>query len=67
MIMKNDAFMPLCIMLPKMSAYGKDVDRTKYMSFMIKDNKLPEKHNKIWDDSESVYHEKFSQIVGSNF
>ena len=45
----------------------KDVDRTKYMSFMIKDNKLPEKHNKIWDDSESVYHEKFSQIVGSNF
>ena len=24
---------PLCIFLPKMSAYGKDFDETKYMSF----------------------------------
>ena len=26
-------FRPLCVMLPKMSAYGRNVDETKYMSF----------------------------------
>ena len=29
---------PLCIFLPKMSAYRKDSDETKYMSFLIKDD-----------------------------
>ena len=28
---------PLCIFLPKMSAYGRDFDKTKCMSFLIKD------------------------------
>ena len=31
---------PLCIFLPKMSAYRKDCDETKYVSFLIKDDKL---------------------------
>ena len=34
----NDAkkIKPLCIFLAKMSAYGKDFDETKYISFLIK-------------------------------
>ena len=27
---------PLCVMLPKMSAYRRDFDETKYMYFLIK-------------------------------
>ena len=36
---------PLCIFLPKMSAYRRDFDKTKSMSFLIKDGKLLEKYN----------------------
>ena len=32
-----------------MSAYRTDFEETKYMSFLIKDNKLLEKYNEIWD------------------
>ena len=39
---------PLCIFLPKMSAYRKDFDETKYMSFLIKDDELLEKYNETW-------------------
>ena len=39
--------MLLCIMVPKMSAYRRDFDETKYMSFLIKDNELFEKYNEI--------------------
>ena len=39
--------MPLCIMLQKMSPYGRDFERIKYMSFLIKDNELQEKYNDI--------------------
>ena len=39
---------PLCIFLPKMNAYRKDFDETKYMSFLIKDDELLKKYNKIW-------------------
>ena len=38
---------PLCIALPKMSAYGIDFDKTKYTSFLIKNDELLEKYNKI--------------------
>ena len=38
---------PLCTFLQKMSAYRKDFDETKYMSFLIKDYKLLEKYNEI--------------------
>ena len=60
---------PLCIFLPKMSAYRKNFNETKYMSFSIKDDKLLEKYNEIWEkvkniirkefDSEAVYNEKY--------
>ena len=32
-----------------MSAYRRDIDETKYMSFLIKDNELLEKYNEIWE------------------
>ena len=32
----------------KTSAYRKDFDQTKYMSFLIKDDKLSERYNEIW-------------------
>ena len=38
---------PLHIFLPKMSAYRKGFDKTKCMSFLIKDEKLLEKYNEI--------------------
>ena len=38
---------PLYIFLPKISAYRKDFSETKYVSFLIKDNKLLGKYNEI--------------------
>ena len=52
-----------------MSAYRRDFDKTKCMSFLIKDEKLLEKYNEIWKkfsniikkelDSKAVYNEKY--------
>ena len=52
-----------------MSAFRKDFDETKYMSFLIKDDELIEKYNEIWEkvtniikkefDSEPVYNENY--------
>ena len=39
---------PLCVFLPKMTAYRKDFDQAKFMSFLIKDDELLEKYNEIW-------------------
>ena len=55
--------------LPKMIAFRKDFDKTKYVSFLIKDDELLEKYNEIWDkvshtvgkvyDSNPVYNKKY--------
>ena len=54
---------PLCKLLPKMSAYRRDFDETKYMPLLIKDDKLIENSvsNSINEgfDSEPVYNEKY--------
>ena len=52
-----------------MSAYRRDLEETKYMSFLVKDNQLIEKYNEIWEkvstsikkefDSEPVENEKY--------
>ena len=52
-----------------MSAYRRDFDKTKFLSFLIKDEKFLEKYNKIWKkvsniilkefDSKPVCNEKF--------
>ena len=59
----------LCIFLPKMSAYRKVLDETKYMSFIIKNDESLKRDHKIWQkvkniidkafDSDSVYNEKY--------
>ena len=55
--------------LPKMIAFRKDFDKTKYVSFLIKDDELSEKYNEIWDkvshtvgkeyDNNPVYNKKY--------
>ena len=52
-----------------MSAYRKDFDETKYTSFLIKNDELLKKYNKVWKkvksslkkqyDNEPVYNEKY--------
>ena len=42
-----------------MSAYTRDFDKTKCMSFLIKNKKLLEKYNEIW--------KKVSNIIERNF
>ena len=59
----------LCKLRPKMSAYRRDFDETKYMSSLIKDDELLEKYNEIWKkvsnsikkvfDSELAYNENY--------
>ena len=46
---------PLCIFSPKMTAYRKDFDETKYLAFLIKDHELLEKYNKIWDNVKNSF------------
>ena len=38
----------LCLILPKMSRYVKSFDETKYVYFLIKDDELVKRWNKIW-------------------
>ena len=52
-----------------MSAYRREFDETKYMSFLMNDEELFEKYNKTWEkvknslkkdfDSEPVYNKKY--------
>ena len=60
-----------------MSAYRKDFDETKYVSSLIKDDKLLEKYNKIQKkvkiviekefDSEPVYNEKYLKAKTNSY
>ena len=64
---------PLFIILPRMNAYKRDFDETKFMFFLIKNDELLEKYNEIWDkvskvikkgfDSNPVYNDKYSLIL----
>ena len=47
--------MPLCIFLPKMSAYRRDFYETKHMSFLIKNNESLENYNEI-DQRNTNFH-----------
>ena len=60
-----------------MSAYRKDFDETKYVSSLIKDDKLLEKYNRIQKkvkiviekefDSEPVYNEKYLKAKANSY
>ena len=69
---------PLCIILPQMSGYIKYVENGgKNMSFLIKDDEVWEKYNKIWDviknklgikfHSEPVYEYKYLKVKVKEF
>ena len=45
--------------LSKMSAYRKDFDDTKCMSFLIKDDELLEKYNEIWKKVKNIIKKEF--------
>ena len=44
---RDDKIRILSILIPKMSAYRRDFDETKHMSFLIKDDELLEQYNDI--------------------
>ena len=47
---KNEIVKPLCIILPQMSGYIKNFENvSKSMSFLIKDDEVWDKYDKIWD------------------
>ena len=45
-----------------MSAYRKDFDETKYMSFLIKDDELFEKYNAIWKEVKNNIKKEFDSV-----
>ena len=56
--------MPLCIFLPKMSAYRKDFDETKYVSFLIIDDKLLEKYSELQEKVKNSLKKEFDNERG---
>ena len=50
---------PLCILLPKISAYRRNFDEFKCVSFLTKDEKLLEKYNEIWKKVSSITKKEF--------
>ena len=43
-----------------MSAYRKDFDEPKYVSFFIKDEELLKKYNKIWKKVSNTINKEFN-------
>ena len=76
--LKGEIIKPLCIILPQMSGYIKYFENgSKNMSFLIKDDKVWDKYNKIWDvikkklnikfPSEPVYEYKYLKAKVKEF
>ena len=42
-----------------MRSYRIDFDETKYVSFLIKDNELSKKYNKIWGKVKNIMKKEF--------
>ena len=42
-----------------MSAYRREFEDTKYMSFLITDNELLEKYNEIWEKGRNIIKKEF--------
>ena len=42
-----------------MDAYRRDSDKTKYISFLIKDDELLEKYNEIWEKVKNSLKKEF--------
>ena len=58
--LKGEIFKPLCIILPQMSGYIKYFENgSKNMSFLIKDDEVWDKYDKIWDVIKNKLNIKF--------
>ena len=58
--LKDEIVKPLCIVLPQMDGYKKYFENgSKNMSFLIKDDKVWDKYNKIWDVIKNKLNIKF--------
>ena len=65
----SEKIKPSRIFLPKMTAYRRDFDETKCISFLIKEDELLEKYDEIWEkvknslkkefDSKPIHNEKY--------
>ena len=54
---------PLCIILPKVNAYTKYFENGgKNMSFVIKDDDVLDKYNRIWDEIKETLNIKFHSM-----
>ena len=49
-----------------MSSYRTDFHKTKYMSFLIKDEELLKKHNEIWERVKNSFKKEFDSKPVSN-
>ena len=52
----------LCIMLPKMNTYRRDLKETQYMSFLTKDNELQKNTMKFGTKSVILLEKEFAVI-----
>ena len=60
---EGDIVKPLCIILPQMSGYMKYFENGgKNMSFMVKDDHVLDKYNKIWDKIKNKLNIKFHSM-----
>ena len=64
----DDVIRPLCIKLPQVIGYVKNIDSNKAMSFKVGDNKLLKKFNKIWGKISNLMNIEFDSepIYGDN-
>ena len=46
-----------------MIAYIRDFDETKYISFLIKDDEILEKYNKIWEKVKNEFEKKSEKRI----
>ena len=46
-----------------MSAYIRDFDETKYISFLIKDDEILENYNKIWEKVKNEFAKKSEKRI----
>ena len=50
----NDVIRPLCLRLPQMTGYARNVDENTAMSFRVNDKQLLKNYNKIWEKDEKL-------------
>ena len=60
---KDAKIRPLCTFLLKMSVYRRNFDETKDMSFLIKDDRLLEQYNEIWEKSSNSIKKEFVSAI----